>query len=75
MVAPAGANRSAVTRRVFSITFGASPGSKVETTPTADGVRRDLQRPLPDATAYRNFASTELMIFTVAIISPSTTGL
>ena len=34
MVAPAGASRSAVTRKVFSITFGASPGSKVETTPT-----------------------------------------
>ena len=34
MAAPAGASRSAVTRRVFSITFGASPGSRVETTPT-----------------------------------------
>ena len=34
MVAPAGASRSAVTRRVFSTTFGASPGSKVETMPT-----------------------------------------
>ncbi len=34
MLAPAGASRSAVTRRVLSITFGASPGSRVETTPT-----------------------------------------
>ena len=34
MVAPAGASRSAVTRRVFSTTFGASPGSRVETMPT-----------------------------------------
>ena len=34
MVAPAGASRSAVTRKVFSTTFGASPGSKVETMPT-----------------------------------------
>ena len=34
MLAPAGASRSAVTRNVLSITFGASPGSRVETTPT-----------------------------------------
>ena len=34
MVAPAGASRSAVTRRVFSTTFDASPGSRVETMPT-----------------------------------------
>ncbi len=34
MVAPAGASRSAVTRSVLSTTFGESPGSRVETTPT-----------------------------------------
>ena len=34
IVAPAGASRSAVTCRVFSITLSASPGSTVETTPT-----------------------------------------
>ena len=34
MLAPAGAKRSAVIFRVFSITFGASPGSSVDTTPT-----------------------------------------
>ncbi len=34
MEAPAGASRSAVTRSVFSITLAASPGSRVETTPT-----------------------------------------
>ena len=34
MVAPAGASRSAVTRSVLSITFDASPGSRVETMPT-----------------------------------------
>ena len=34
MAAPVGANRSDVTRKVFSTTFDASPGSKVETTPT-----------------------------------------
>jgi len=33
-LAPAGASRSVVTRKVLSITFGASPGSNVETTPT-----------------------------------------
>ncbi len=32
--APAGASRSSVTFRVFSITLAASPGSSVETTPT-----------------------------------------
>ena len=34
MLAPAGANRSAVTRKVFSITLSARPGSTVEMTPT-----------------------------------------
>ena len=34
ILAPAGASRSAVTRSVLSITFGASPGRMVETTPT-----------------------------------------
>ena len=34
MVAPAGAKRSAVIFKVFSITFGARPGSSVDTTPT-----------------------------------------
>ena len=45
MLAPAGASRSAVTRRVFSITLGASPGRMVETTPDPlDPIGRDPQR-------------------------------
>ena len=34
MLAPAGASRASVTRKVFSTTLVASPGSRVETTPT-----------------------------------------
>ena len=34
MVAPAGAMRASVIRKVLSMTFGASPGSSVETMPT-----------------------------------------
>ena len=79
MVAPAGANRSAVTRKVFSITFGDSPGSKVETTPTrlmVNGAIRSAPFPATATAASRNFASTPNGIsLTVAIISPSTTGL
>ena len=44
ILAPAGARRSAVTRNVFSITFGASPGSRVDTTPTRYYLEMRLNR-------------------------------
>ncbi len=79
MVAPAGASRSAVTRRVFSTTFDASPGSKVETMPTRLMVKGAIRNAPPQAAltaASLSFASTPNgMSLTVATISPSTTGL
>ena len=56
IVAPAGASRSAVTFRVFSITLSASPGSTVETMPTLrtlnGATRTNGLRRAPPATAW-----------------------
>jgi hypothetical protein len=81
IAAPAGARRVAVIFSVFSITFGERPGSRVDTTPTLRnlyGATRMTGFALFATTtaSSRAFAATAKgMIFTVAIISPSTTGL
>ena len=81
IVAPAGARRSCVTFSVFSMTFGASPGSRVETTPTflmrygATRRRGAAFSATARAASRLVVATAKGMIFTVAIISPATTGL
>ena len=80
IAAPAGASRSSVTRSVFSTTLVASPGSKRRNhADLLDLVGRDADERLaarpraPRRAPPRSTANG--MIFTVAIISPSTTGL
>src|SRR5947209_3614207 len=79
MAAPAGASRSAVTRNVLSITLGASPGSMVDTIPMrliTKGATFNTPRPAAaTAASHSRFSSPNEISFTVAIISPSTTGL
>ena len=80
IIAPAGASRSAVTFRVFSITLSARPGSTVEMMPTLrtwNGATRTIGvAPRAAATALSRAAPATAngMIFTVAIILPATTG-
>ena len=80
IVAFAGASRSAVTFRVFSITLSASPGSSVEMMPTLrtrNGATRTIGSAPRAAATARSRASPATangMIFTVAIILPATTG-
>ena len=75
----AGASRSAVIFSVLSITFGERPGSTVETTPTLrmryGATRMSGAFAAASARVARGRATANGMIFTVAIISPATTGL
>ncbi len=79
IAAPAGARRSVVTRRVFSITFGAKPGRSVETIPTRLILYGATHmRPVfaaATALAHKSAAIPNGTILTVAIISPVTTAL
>ncbi len=74
-------NRATVIFSVFSMTFGDSPGSSVETTPiffTLYGATRTTGfalRACATAESRALPATAKGMIFTVAIISPSTTDL
>ena len=80
IMAPAGASRSCVTRKVFSITLSASPGSTVEMMPTLrslNGATRTIgcaARAAATALSRAAPATAKGMIFTVAIILPATTG-
>ena len=82
MPAPAGASRSAVTFKVFSITLvGEARQQGRDHADLADAIGRDphqrrcrVARAI-DRVVARRSATANGMILTVAIISPATTGL